>query len=472
MPARTSAFKSPQASSETEVLRLPIDRLEPHPLPGRLYRDNDIGLEALAESLKSHGQLTPVLAESIGSDYQILSGTRRLAAARRLGWKSLEAIVKTPRDDRERELWVLESNHSRSKTFSQRMREADLLETLLGSEARRRRLANLERHQGPRLFVEDEGSAECRISDTPATGPLDSPTFTGRKGRPNRTDTLIARLVGLGGKDIYRQARIVWQTAQSGDVRAASAVELLDSGKKTVHAAFKDLHRRNHLADDFRPTPYDVWMFKHDRSYGTHYPGSIPAAIVANTVHYFSEPGELVVDPMAGGGTTLDVAASLGRRCLAYDMAPSRPDITYWNVAEVPLPTEADGCSLVFFDPPYHCMLADSYVTGSLASLDDEEWTKALRRIYRNLYASLRPGGSLAVLIANRTEKDLPAGWGYVDHAFENYSLLMNQGFQPVRRIACPMEGAYRPDQVRDSRAEKRLLGQMRDLLVVRKPPE
>ena len=48
--------------------------------------------------------------------------------------------------------------------------------------------------------------------------------------------------------------------------------------------------------------------------------GSIPAAIVAHTLYYYTQPDALVVDPMAGGGRTLDVCQSMGRRCLAYDI--------------------------------------------------------------------------------------------------------------------------------------------------------
>lgn len=467
MPARRlpRSTDAPAASAEAIQL-LPIEALTPHELPLRLYQDSADSLDALAESLNRHGQLTPILVEPADSGFAVLSGTRRLAAARKLDWKALNACVRRPTDEAQRELWVIESNHARTKTFSQRMREADALQVLYAEEARQRSLANLKHCPAPRLFVPDE--AECRNSDTQATV-ADQSTLN-RKGRPNRTDTLIARLVGLGGKDQFRQARSVWKAASEGNPRAQAVLSELDAGTKSIHAAFKDLRRQNHLADDFRPTPYDVWMFKHDRAYGTRYPGSIPAGIVANAVHYFSEPGALVVDPMAGGGTTIDVCASLGRQCLAYDLSPSRADIRSHDIASRPLPPETSGCDLIFLDPPYHRMLENQYAPGSISSLDNADWAATLHRIYANCYASLRPGGTLSVLIANRTEKDLPPGWGYFDHAFETYRILAELGFLPIRRIACPMEGSYRPHQVEASRSEKRLLGQVRDLVVVRKP--
>ena len=354
------------------------------------------------------------------------------------------------------------------------MREADLMEHLVKGEARNRSLANLS--AGPKLRVY-QGS-ECLNSDTPELIGLEGltePSFTETtktnfKNQPKRSDTQIAKAIGLGGKDMYRQARAVWKAAQSEDARALSAVKELDTGTKTVFAAFKDLRRRNHLATDFKPTPYDVWLFKHDRAYGTRYPGSIPAGIVANTLHYFTEPGDLVVDPMAGGGTTLDVSASMNRRCLGFDLSPSRPEISSWNIAQDPLPESANGCDLIFLDPPYHSMLRSSYAPGSVSDHNQANWKLDLERIFSHAHYALRPGGHLAVLIANQAEKDVPDGWGYVDHAFDILQILIKQGFLPQRRITCPMEGAYRPDQIQKSRLNKRLLGQVRDLIVVRKP--
>src|SRR6185312_15184657 len=92
------------------------------------------------------------------------------------------------------------------------------------------------------------------------------------------------------------------------------------------------------------------------------------------------------------------------------------------------------------------------------------------RRFAAAAFDVLRPGGHVALLLANQTEKDLPAGYGYLDHAFYGYGALTAAGFLPERRISCPMDGAYLPQHVRRARAEGRMLGQVRDLLVMRKP--
>ena len=98
------------------------------------------------------------------------------------------------------------------------------------------------------------------------------------------------------------------------------------------------------------------------------------------------------------------------------------------------------------------------------------DWIAFLHELARHAFATLRPGGYLALLLATQTEKDLPAGFGYLDHAFFGYIAALRAGFLPERRISCPMDGAYLPQQVRRARSEGRMLGQVRDLLVMRKP--
>ena len=47
-------------------------------------------ISGLAESLKNYGQLTPII---INRKHELIAGFRRLQAAKRLGWKSIEAVM-------------------------------------------------------------------------------------------------------------------------------------------------------------------------------------------------------------------------------------------------------------------------------------------------------------------------------------------------------------------------------------------
>ena len=437
---------TPTLTIPPQVRLIPTDKLRTNPFSLSVYGEPEAEISDLLDGVRTHGILVPLVVCKDGENWEVLSGHRRLACAQALGLTEVPCEVREVRGRAARRLAVLEYNRQRRKTFSQLMREADALESLYDDEARRRRQANL------RQFQSDD-SAECRNSDD----------------RTGRTDVRIAQMLGLGGKDLYRQARAVWRAAQSGDPRARSGVAQLDARTKSIHAAYKDLRRRDRFSAGFRPTPYDVWSFKHDRAFGIPHPGSIPPSIVAHTLHYYTAPGALVVDPMAGGGTTLDVCESMGRRCLAYDLDPVRPDIQK-NDVNNGFPPESLGCDLVFCDPPYHTMLARRYAEGSVDTAHLDAWNAFLDRLARASFATLRPGGYVALLLANQTEKDLPAGFGYLDHAFFGYKALSAAGFLPERRVSCPMDGAYLPQHVRRARIDGRMLGQVRDLLIMRKP--
>jgi len=83
-------------------MKVPLDAIEmngPAPGAGNLKR-----------SLEQRGQLYPVLLQKVGDRYRILDGRRRVAAARALGWKAIEAEV-IEGDERD----TLAANLARSK---------------------------------------------------------------------------------------------------------------------------------------------------------------------------------------------------------------------------------------------------------------------------------------------------------------------------------------------------------------------
>ena len=82
-----------------------------------------------------------------------------------------------------------------------------------------------------------------------------------------------------------------------------------------------------------------------------HYVGATPAWIIWNLLQRYTGPGDLVVDPMAGSGTTIDVARELERRALGYDVNVTRSDVFHVDARKLPL--EDGKADFVFIDPPY-----------------------------------------------------------------------------------------------------------------------
>jgi ParB family transcriptional regulator, chromosome partitioning protein len=90
------------------LLQLPIGEIEENPFQPR--RDfSDVEIASLAESLKEHDMLQPVLVRRVNGRYQLISGERRLRAARHAGWTTIPARVREADDRLVAELAIVEN---------------------------------------------------------------------------------------------------------------------------------------------------------------------------------------------------------------------------------------------------------------------------------------------------------------------------------------------------------------------------
>lgn len=91
-----------------ELLHLQVGEIDENPFQPR--RDfSDVEIASLAESLKEHDLLQPVLVRRVEGRYQLISGERRLRAAVLAGWKSIPARVREADDRLVAELAIVEN---------------------------------------------------------------------------------------------------------------------------------------------------------------------------------------------------------------------------------------------------------------------------------------------------------------------------------------------------------------------------
>ena len=97
-----------RASDET-LQQLPLDLLVPNPdQPRRDFGDAE--LAELAESMKAHGVLQPVLVRPLpGGRYELVAGERRLRAARIAGLERIPAVVRDAAEGERLELAMIEN---------------------------------------------------------------------------------------------------------------------------------------------------------------------------------------------------------------------------------------------------------------------------------------------------------------------------------------------------------------------------
>jgi DNA modification methylase len=67
--------------------------------------------------------------------------------------------------------------------------------------------------------------------------------------------------------------------------------------------------------------PTDVWTLPAGDSSARHYT-TFPERLVKPIILACSNPGDTVLDPFAGTGTTCRIAVDLGRRCIGVELNP------------------------------------------------------------------------------------------------------------------------------------------------------
>lgn len=173
----------------------------------------------------------------------------------------------------------------------------------------------------------------------------------------------------------------------------------------------------------------------------TRHPGKMLPALARGIVAEYCAPGDLVLDPMCGTGTTLVEAAALDRRAVGVELEDrwarlavancehiltaaqqARVEVITGDARRLPdlLADRAGTVDLVVVSPPYGCDAgvinrpaflaggrlcdADSLNYGDQANLGHargQAYLKAIGGIYAGCAAVLKPGGLLVTVTKN-----------------------------------------------------------------------
>ena len=168
------------------------------------------------------------------------------------------------------------------------------------------------------------------------------------------------------------------------------------------------------------------------------YIGATPAWVIWNLLSRYTRPGDVILDPMCGSGTTLDVAAELQRKGIGFDLLPSRDDIQSADARHIPL--SAASVDFVFLDPPYSTHVDYSDDPRCIGKLNAGEapvgrgpnaYFEAMNEVFGQIQRVLKSRRYMAVYVSDSFKKGRP----FIPIGFELFSLL-RQRFQPVDIIA------------------------------------
>ena len=92
----------------SDVLRIPVDLIEPNPFQPRMSFDPE-ALQELADSVRTFGLIQPLTVRKKGSKYQIISGERRFRACTMAGMDMIPAYIRDANDQGMLEMAIVEN---------------------------------------------------------------------------------------------------------------------------------------------------------------------------------------------------------------------------------------------------------------------------------------------------------------------------------------------------------------------------
>ena len=228
---------------------------------------------------------------------------------------------------------------------------------------------------------------------------------------------------------------------------------------------------------------WDQWYFNEcDERFGDDWPGRIPAQLVAHTLFFFTKPGDLVLDPMAGGGVVSDVCMLFERKCQSFDIATrdNRPEIQYhhWDSQDNdwPITRKAD---LIFFDPPYYIKKEKAYKekateeTPSISSYSKESYEKFIESFLILAHKNTKETTRMVFLNADwRDFESTPASKENPDNSitiFDYHRVLSKTGWKVTHRIECPLSSERLSGNQVQKMQDKRILGTVGRTLLIAK---
>jgi len=174
--------------------------------------------------------------------------------------------------------------------------------------------------------------------------------------------------------------------------------------------------------DKFEQEKNTVWNFPKRGDWATHKPdyrGNFAPQVPRNVILNYSEKGDLVLDPMVGGGTTLIEARLLNRNAIGYDVNQNAVNISNerihfdveGNTKQVvklgnalKLPEKENSVDLIVTHPPYANIVkySEGKNPDDLSSISSlPKYLDALEIALREMYRVLKPGRFCAILIGD-----------------------------------------------------------------------
>lgn len=101
--------------------------------------------------------------------------------------------------------------------------------------------------------------------------------------------------------------------------------------------------RGNYVADEYG-IRFNIWKMNNGYGYGTkdkiawEHPATFPEALAEGHIKSWGNPGDVVLDPMCGAGTTLKMAKKLNRHTIGIECEQKYCEIAVQRLKQEPIP--------------------------------------------------------------------------------------------------------------------------------------
>lgn len=261
-----------------------------------------------------------------------------------------------------------------------------------------------------------------------------------------------------------------WTNKEIADEVGLSEPQLSEIASKfgIGNLAKSELAAAEH-ATDFEPPIYNIWKQQQKTPGSSHF-GNSEVRWLDNLLYLYTSPFDIVIDPFAGGGSTIDLCRKRFRRYFVSDRLPiveRAKDIRQHDVVTqgMPKPPQWKDVRLVYLDPPYWKQAEGKYSQDptDLANMPLEQFTDTLAGLI-NGFAKKLTNAYIALLIS-------PTQWASPDRRFTDHitDVLRIVKLPLEMRFSVPYESQQYNGQMVDwAKDHKRPLVLTRELVVWR----
>ena len=261
----------------------------------------------------------------------------------------------------------------------------------------------------------------------------------------------------------------VWTTAKKTNNVSHKTVDNWSSDFCN-NLAPKELQKFSFQDADFAPPLYNVWTTAKKTNNVSHF-GNSEQRWLENLLYLYTNPFDIVVDPFAGGGSTIDACKERGRRYYVSDRKPiveREHEIRQHDLTDgMPLVPRWKDVKLVYLDPPYWKQAEGQYSNDAadLANMELALFNNTLSNIIANFGDKLSGYGKpkyIALIIQ-------PTQWRAPDRRFTDHvgDMLRMVNLPVHMRYSVPYQSEqYNAQQVEWAKANKATLVLTREIVV------